>query len=182
MKLSFVMIVALFTIPFAPSQETPKSTDSVAWGSAVNGLRLGAVFGSDPSKPTLRVILQNVGSESTDVVMGYDNGRDPVYNLRFVAKARDGKVLEGSDIAVYFPVEGLVQPVSVRLRAWAMHEIVFPLKNIIYSSRTDTLETLVKDGYSVRVSFESDGGGPLGGKLSHGWVGELNSGELSTAR
>ena len=160
MKLSFAVVVALFTC-FAsaqqPTLQAPRSpTNSIAWGSTVNGLRLGVAFGSGAAKPTLRVVLENVGPEVRDVFIGYENGRGPVYSLKFVANVRGGKVREGSDIAMFFPVEGLVQPVALRLDAGAKHEIVFPLENIIYSSRTDTLETLVKNGYRVLVLFEAN--------------------------
>jgi hypothetical protein len=61
------------------------------------------------------------------------------------------------------------------------HELVFPLKNIVYSSRTDTLANLLKEGYSVHVSFQAHEGEPLlGGTLPHQWVGTLDSVGIST--
>lgn len=158
------------------------AADSIAWGSAVNGIRLGAAFGSDPSKPTIRIVFQNVSGQDQDVLLGYQNGNNPAYNLKFIAKAPDGKLREGHELAVYYPVEGLVQPVSLVLSSVRQYEIAFPLKNVIYSSRTNTLENLLKDGYSVRVLFEAHKGEPpLGGMLPHRWVGKVESAEISTS-
>src|ERR1035438_1643859 len=50
------------------------AADELAWGQIINGLRLGAAFGSDPSRPTLRIELQNVGLEFLDVVIGHEAG------------------------------------------------------------------------------------------------------------
>jgi hypothetical protein len=136
-------------------------------------------FGSEAPSPTLRVLLQNVSPQEQDVLTGYDNGRGPVYNLTFIAKTRDGKVVDGHELAAFFPVTGLVLPLSVSLRAGAIHELVFPLRNIIYSSRTDTLENLTLAGSSVRVFFEVNG--PSSDTLPHQWSGKLNSLELTPA-
>ena len=185
MKLSLPTVIAIVAA-FASAQQPQapnSSTASVAWGSTVNGLRLGVAFGLDPSEPTIRVVFQNVSGQDQDVLIGYQNGRNPDYNLKFIAKAPDGKLREGLELAAYYPVEGLVQPVSLVLSSVRKYEIAFPLKNIVYSSRTDTLEGLLKVGYSVRVSFEANEGEPsMGGTLPHRWVGKLESAEISPAR
>jgi hypothetical protein len=56
----------LLVIAFASAQPVQKPTDGVAWGSTVSGFLIGAAFGSDPSKPTIRVVFQNVGSAHHD--------------------------------------------------------------------------------------------------------------------
>ena len=176
MRISGVVVVTVVALAVVPCAF---AADSIAWGIAVNGLRLGVVFGADP---TIRVVFQNVSGQDQDVLLGYQNGRDPAYNLKFIAKGRDGKLREGHELAAFYPVEGLVQPVSLVLSSVRKYEIVFPLKNIIYSP-TDTLERLLKDGYSVRVFFEAGRGEPtMGGTLPHHWVGKLESAEISPAR
>src|ERR1035441_6942053 len=100
--------------------------DAVAWGSDVNGLRLGAAFGSDPSKATLRVLLQNVGSEFEDFVIGHEAG-GPIYDsLKFNATAPDGRQLELLHRSLYTAIAGLVLPLSVGLNPGTTHKMEFP--------------------------------------------------------
>jgi hypothetical protein len=105
-----VVVIAL------ASAQAPKPTDGVAWGSAVDGLRIGAAFGSDPSKPTLRVLFQNVGSVLVKhVIIGAESGRGPIYNLKFIATAPDGMEREGVHVSGFGPVAGVVLPLSIWL-------------------------------------------------------------------
>ena len=108
-----------------------------------------------------------MSGQDQDVLLGNENGRGPVYNLKFIAKAPDGNLREGRELGAYYPVEGLVQPVSLVLSSVRNHEIAFPLKDILFliptridvrRDITDTLEALLKSGYSVHVSFEAGKG------------------------
>ena len=85
------------------------------WGSAVNGLRIGAAFGSHPSNPTLRVLFQNVGSAVQDVLIGYKTGRGPIYKMKFIATASDGMEREGELFSGIAGIEGVLEPLSIRL-------------------------------------------------------------------
>ena len=177
MKLSLPAVMA-FVAAFASAQQAPpppnSSTASVAWGPSVNGLRLGAAFGADPAKPTLRVVFQNVGSAVQDVLIGAESGRGQMYDMKFIATAPDGKQQElvHRSLYIYGAVAGLILPFSVWVNAGETHELEFPLKDIMYASRTTvTLDVLVKQGYSVRVQFESKP-----------WIGTLTSAEISPAR
>jgi hypothetical protein len=153
-----VMVIAL-----ASAQQAPKPTDGVAWGSVVDGLRIGAAFGSDPSKPTLRVLFQNVGSVLVKhVVIGAETGRGPIYNLKFIATAPDGMEREGVHVSG-FAVAGALVPLSIWLNNGGIYELEFPLTDIVYlptKVRLDKvrLDALLDQGYSVRVRFED----PLG--------------------
>jgi|SRR3974377_1405540 len=186
MKLSLPAVMA-FVAAFASAQQAPpppnSSTASVAWGPSVNGLRLGAAFGADPAKPTLRVVFQNVGSAVQDVLIGAESGRGQMYDMKFIATAPDGKEREGLHISAFWPIGGFVGPVSVRLNAGERHELQFPLKDIIYTSPTTVrLDALVKQGYSVRVRFEVQQASADWAKLSYPWTGVVTSGEVSPAR
>lgn len=76
-----------------------------------------------------------------------------------------------------------MQSVSVVVSSVRKYELVFPLKDIIYSSRIDTLEGLLKTGYSVRALFETGKETLLmAGPLPHPWVGKVESGEISIPR
>jgi len=165
MRISGVAVVTAIALTFVPSGF---GADTVAWGSSVNGLRLGIAFGADPSKPTLRILLQNVGSAVQDVLIGYETGRGLSYVMKFIATAPDENKREGFHRGVFTPIAGVVLPFSVRLNAGAIHELEFPLTDIIYPSRTTaTLDALVKGGYSIRVRFEANQPGADWARLSH---------------
>jgi hypothetical protein len=194
MKLSLPAVMA-FVAAFASAQQpqAPKSsTASIAWGTPVNGLRLGASFGSDPAKPTLRVVFENVGPTVQDVLIGTKTGRGPIYDMKFTATAPDGKEREGLHISAFSSVGGMVVPIFVRLNAGEKSDLEFPLKEIVYTSPTTVrLDALVKQGYSVRVRFEvkqaSDDWAKQQtagdwAKLSRPWIGTVSSGEVSPAR
>jgi hypothetical protein len=171
---SLVMAIALAVIP------SGFGADSIAWGTPVNGLRIGVAFGLDPSKPTLRVLFQNVGSAVQDVLIGAESGRGPMYDMKFIATAPDGKEREGLHISAFSAVGGFVGPLSVRLNPGESHELQFALKDIIYTSPTTIkLDALVKQGYSVRARFEVKQASADWAKLSYPWIGTVSSGEVS---
>jgi hypothetical protein len=180
MRRSGVVVLTAIALAVIPSCF---GADGVAWGQPVNGLRLGAAFGSDPAKPTLRVVFQNVGSAVQDLLTGAESGRGPMYDMKFIATAPDGKQREGLHISAFWPIGGFVGPLSVRLNAGEIHELEFPLKDIIYASRTTVrLDALVKQGYSVRVRFEATQAGADWAKLSAPWIGTVSSAEVSPPR
>jgi hypothetical protein len=151
-------------------------------GSPVDGLRLGIAYGSDASKLTLRVSLQNVGSEFRDVVIGHQAG-GPIYDsLKFIVATPDGKRLELLHRSLYTAIAGLILPFSVGLTAGTTHKMEFPLADIIYASRTTvTLDALMKQGYSVRVRFEVTKADASWAGLLRPWIGTLSSAEVLPA-
>ena len=148
MELLRAPTMLMVVIALAAAQQAPKPTDRVAWGSAVDGLRIGAAFGSDPSKPTLRVLFQNVGSvEVQHVIIGAESGRGPIYNMKFIATAPDGMEREGVHVSAFGLVGGVVLPLSIWLNAGGTHELEFPLTDIIYTpGMTVRLDALLKQG------------------------------------
>jgi hypothetical protein len=174
--------------------ESGFGADTVAWGSPVNALRLGIAFGSDPSKLTLRVLLQNVASDFETVRIGHEEGGTFYDSMKFIATLPTGEEREGVRFFAARPMAGRVLPVFVRLNTGATHELEFTLSDIIYSFRTTvTLDTLLKQGCSVRVRFEGiqpdpknfpnfDWPSPSGTDQGHAWVGVLNSAEISPLR
>ena len=184
MKLSAMrisgVVVALIALSVVPSGS---GADSIAWGPTVSGLRLGAAFGSDPSKPTLRIALQNVGPDFQELVLGHLAGWTVYDSLKFVATTPDGKQQELLHRSVYGAVAGLILPFSVLLNAGETYEVEFPLKDIIYASRTTvTFDALAKQGYSIRVRFEANQADANWAKLSWPWIGTVNSGEVLPIR
>jgi hypothetical protein len=189
MRILGVGVVTAVALVFLP---TGLGADAVAWGRTVKGLRLGAAIGSDPPKATLRVVWQNVGSGFHELLIGKDEGRSVYDSLKIIATAPGGKqpeFLHNND----FPLGNRILPLSIRLKPGATHEIELLLTD--YASRTkDTLDVLVKLGYSVRVEFEGKAGatwaersptrmGPLTEnvwtKRSRTWIGMLSSPETS---
>jgi hypothetical protein len=188
-----ILLIAVSALGQQASVRTPNSsTDSVAWGSPVSALRLGIAFGSDPSKPTLRVLLQNVGSDFEEVLIGHEYGDTFYPSMTFLATSPTGeerKCWWGRSR----PIAGRILPVSVRLNAGEIHEQEFVLKEIIYPYQTAvTLYALVNRGYSVRLRFEVkqpdpksfpnlDFGWPgsLGADRLHAWIGSVNSASIS---
>lgn len=184
MKLSAMRIsgtvVTIMALAVAPSGS---GAEPIAWGPTVSGLRLGAVFGSDPSKPTLRIAFQNVGSDFQELVLSHGAGGKVYDSLKFIATTSDGKQQELLHRSVYGAVAGLILPFSVRLNAGETYELEFSLKDIIYASRTTiTLDALAKQGYSIRVRFEAGQSDANWAKLLRPWIGTLNSGEVLPIR
>ena len=115
----------LVVIALASAQQAPKLTDRVAWGSAVDGLRIGAALGSDPLKPTLRVLFQNVGSAGQYVTIGAETGNGPIYYMKFIATAPDGMEREGVHVSGFGTIAGVVLPLSIWLNTGGTHELEF---------------------------------------------------------
>jgi len=153
------------------------AADSIAWGTPVKGLRLGISL-----TPELHILLENVGPSRQEFVIGHEWGRGSSVDLRFFATARDGKEREGYEISSFTPIAGLVLPVIVRLDPGAIHELSFPLHQIICIQKPDdvTFEALAKQGASLHVFLETDektaAWAGLSSALSSTWIGKVISG------
>jgi len=84
--------------------------DTVAWGSTVDGIRLGIAYGSYASNLILRVLFENVGSDSKDMLIGHEAGSLIYDSLNFIVTAPDGTKQVGLHRSVYIPAAGLVLP------------------------------------------------------------------------
>ena len=84
--------------------------DVVAWGSAVNGVRLGIDFDPASSEPVLRVFLRNTGDTPVEILIGRQTGKGTAVDFKFTAVAPDGKVREGFEINTFTPIAGLLCP------------------------------------------------------------------------
>ena len=154
--------------------------DVVAWGSAVNGVRLGVGFDPAPSEPGLRVLLQNVGASTLDILVGHQTGKGTAVVFKFIATAPDGNEHEGFDINSFTPIAGLLVPAVVRLDPGVIHEMHLALKKIICVEKPGdiTFETLMKQRYTVHVSLEVDDKSVRWAGLLHPWIGKAMSGAL----
>jgi hypothetical protein len=177
MRTSRLFVITMVALAFVP---TGSAADTIAWGSTVDGLRIGIAFGSDASKPTLRILVQNAGSEVLDLLVGHEVGSPIFDSLNFIATAPDGKKQVGFHRSVFTPIAALVLPFSVRFTAGQTHELEFPLTDIIYPFGAKvTLETMAKQGYSVRVQFAVDQRSADWVNSFRPWVGVISSAEVS---
>ena len=103
MRILGVGVVTAIALTFVQSGF---GADDVAGGSTVDGLRLGAAFGSDPSKPTLRVLLQNVGSDFEEVLFGHEQGGTFYDSMKFIATLPTGEEREGMQLQCVSPISG----------------------------------------------------------------------------
>jgi hypothetical protein len=127
--------------------------------------------------------MQNVASDSQGLMLGHEAG-EPIYDaLRFVAIAADGKKQELLHRSLYGAIAGLILPFSIDLHAGEIYELEFPMRDIIYASRTTvTLDDLVKQGNSVQVRLENNQRDPNWARLTRPWVGTLASSTVIPAR
>lgn len=152
--------------------------DTVAWGPVVNGMRLGIGFGKASSETRLRVLCQNVGAVEQDIVVVEDFDY-----LSFTLTAPEGKEYQVFDTRLLAapPGPGLVIPVRrvvTHLNSGAMHEFRFSLKKLIcvVERRDVTLETLLRQRYSVSAHFEVDTTAASAAPLL--WTGKMTSAEF----
>src|SRR5580698_5715946 len=110
MRMSGIAWIAIGLISLPVS-----AADSVAWGSTINGMRLGIDFSSASPEPELRVFLRNAGLATREVLIGHQTGKGLAVNLQFTAKAPDGKEREGFEINSFTPIAGLILPSVLRL-------------------------------------------------------------------
>lgn len=179
------VLLAGFAIVGASAQESQALMDGLAWGSAVNGLRLGIAL-ENPTKAAIRIVFENAGSQLLEVPLGYRNGRGAVYHLKFTAKSGNERILEAADVGMFYPVEGLVQPVLALLEPGRRFQLVLPLRNIFVHSSpaNESLEVLVHRGYPLQVTFEAQDGDPSFSTSTprHRWLGKVESAEVSSSR
>lgn len=175
MKLAGMVAIA---VGLLASAQAAFCADALTWGSAVNGVRLGIGLEPGASDLTLRVDVQNTGSQSVDVLIGHETGRGVIYDLRFFATSPDGKDREVYDFRSFTPIAGLVLPVVVRLDPGVIKEYTFVAKKIISIERPAdiTLDSLLAQGFSVRVSLEVVDSRQLGsGITERSWIGKVVS-------
>ena len=174
--------IGLALVACAMFIEAPSSgADAIAWGTPVDGLRLGISVAVDSPDRTLRVVLQNVSPALQEIVIGYGVGKGVAPSFRFFATTADGREREGFEINSFTPIAGLVIPVTIRLDSGASHELRFGLKKIICIGKPwdITFDVLSRQRCSFHVSLEIDSKSAQWAALSHPWLGKANSAVVS---
>ncbi len=132
-----------------------------AWGRAQNDLQLGIEWGpeSNQSGLVLHILLKNVGADKREIPIGMDGSAGPVYDVKIVAvRSQETHEYEVFDLnALKAQMTSFQRWKSVILESGATYIFVYPVKQLIcVVDRKDTpLEDLLKQGYSVRASFET---------------------------
>jgi hypothetical protein len=132
--------------------------DVTLWGPVEGDLQLGIGVAST-AEPGLHILLKNVGSEPRDVLIGYSAPVD-LYNVKITTVGPSGReqpVLDRN--ALQAPPPSVLLPTIAHLQPREVREFLYPLRQLIcVVNRSDVmLGTLLRQGYSVRATFESRG-------------------------
>ncbi|MGO4881181.1 MAG: hypothetical protein ACLP59_10205 [Bryobacteraceae bacterium] len=130
--------------------------DAIHWGPPVEGLQLGVAIGSKP-EPTLRVMLKNIGRTPQELPFGFEDDPENPPNLIITTRG-----LRRSEVRVFDTIGAKYEPGpdrgparTLKLPPGGTHEFTYLLSQLVcLINRTDiSLTDLLKQGYSVRVSF-----------------------------
>lgn len=160
--------------------------DLIAWSGTNNGLRLGigvTDLSPDAKDASLRVVIENSGTQPQTVLVGYETGGGTATSFRFLASTKEGKQRECSDLSNFTAVAGLVLPSSVRLEPGNTREFRFALKNILCIGKPGdvTFASLSVEGFSVRVSLEADEKSAEWARFSDRSISRLWTGKIISA-
>jgi hypothetical protein len=130
-----------------------------AWGRVQDDLQLGIEWGQEPTRTesVLRISMKNVGAQSREISIGTDGSAGPVYDVKLVAvRSREpGELLVFDLNALKMQSTSIPVLKSVHLEPETTYVFEYPIKQLIcIVDRKDTpLESLLRQGYSVRASF-----------------------------
>jgi hypothetical protein len=103
-------IAGIAGVAIAIAASASLAADSLFWGAARDGLRLGIGLAPATSEPMLRVVFENVGPAKQELLLGGTTGNGPIHNLKFTATAPDGTECEVLNLAGAGFVAGLLLP------------------------------------------------------------------------
>ncbi len=154
--------------------------DSLQWGPAVDGLRMGIGFGPASPEPQLRLVFENTSAAQIDVPLGSTSDKGPVYDLEFTLTSPDGKK-QSSLFNMNGPpgVQKAVQPILAQLKRGGRYEILLAMKKFVYldNGTERTLPQMLSMHYSVHAMIDTT----ADARANHvrgQWLGKIVSGEL----
>jgi len=157
MTLRLPLLFTLFCLCFS----TASAFGAPSWGRAQNDMQLGIEWGSESNQSgsVVRISMKNVGSHKREITIGIDGSAGPVYDVKIVAVgSHEMDEYVAFDLNA-LKMEGTPFPLSksVILEPGATYVFAYPVRQLIcVVDRKDTpLEDLLKQGYSVRASFET---------------------------
>ena len=131
--------------------------DIIRWGTVKNDLQLG-IAATATSELALRISLKNAGAEGRRITIGFEGSAGPLYNVEITANSpREREQFEVFDLhALREHPTSLPFSISVTLEPGGVQEFRFPLDRLIcvVDRRDVPLQTLLRQGYTVRASFE----------------------------
>ncbi len=158
----------------------PAVGDSLQWGAAVDGLRLGIGFGPTSPEPQLRLVFENPKAPQIDVPLGSTSDKGPVYDLEFTLTSPDGKK-QSSIFNMNGPpgVQKAVQPILAQIKRSGRYEILLAMKKFVYldNGAEKTLPQMLALHYSVHAAIDTT----ADARANHvrgQWLGRIVSGEL----
>ena len=154
--------------------------DSLQWGPAFEGLRLGIGLGPATPEPKLRLVFENTSVPEIDVPLGSSSDKGSVYDLEFTLTSPDGKK-EYSLFDMNGPpgIQKTVQPILAQLKKGGRFEILLSLKKFVYleNGKERLLPELLAAHYSVHAALDTT----ADARANHvrgQWLGKIVSGEL----
>jgi hypothetical protein len=158
----------------------PAEGDSLQWGPAVDGLRMGIGFGPTSPEPQLRLVFENTSAPQIDVPLGSTSDKGPVYDLEFTLTSPDGKK-QFSIFNMNGPpgVQKAVQPILAQIKRGGRYEILLAMKRFVYldNGAEKTLPQMLALHYSVHAAIDTT----ADARANHvrgQWLGRIVSGEL----
>jgi hypothetical protein len=149
---------------------------AIAWGDAVDGLRLGLAYG--PASQ-LRIVLENNGKVERNIPLGSSSAKGAVYDLEFTITSPGGRKALIFNLNGPAGIAASPEPIIAHLAPKASYEILLPLSKFVFleDGKNRTLPEMLKLHYSVQASLDTTPNARVERTRSE-WTGRLSSGDL----
>ena len=153
---------------------------AIAWGDAVDGLRLGIGYGAASQ---LRVVLENDGKVERNIPLGSSSGKGAVYDFEFTLVSPAGKEFLLFNLNGPAGVAASPEPIVAHLAPKASYEVPLLLNKIVFldNGKNLPLPEMLKLHYSVRVSLDTTPNARAERTRSE-WTGKLIRGSCVRVR
>jgi hypothetical protein len=172
--------LALISIALLAAVFCSAAGDSLQWGSAADGLRMGIGFGPSTPDPQVRLVFENTSAPQIDVPLGSTSDKGPIYDLEFTLTAPDGKK-EYSIFNMNGPpgVQKAVQPILAQIKKGGRYEILLSMKKFVYldNGKERTLQEMLAMHYSMHATIDTTADA-RSNHVRGQWLGKIMSGEL----
>ena len=122
-----------------------------------------------------------------DLLLGGNTGIGPMYTMKFRVSDANGNERELFYFGGANSVGGYIEPLLIRVMPGETYDLWLPLKKFVcvLNRKNLTLDTLLKDHYSVRASLETSVESAKWATANAGWrghmqvwTGKVQSGEI----
>lgn len=149
---------------------------AIAWGDAVDGLRLGIGYG--PASQ-LRVVLENNGKIERNIPLGSSSGRGAVYDFKFTLVSPAGDEFLLFNLNGPPGVSASPEPIIAHVAPKASYEAMLSLNKLVFldGGKNVPVPEMLKRHFSVRATLDTTPNARAERTRSE-WTGKLTSGEL----